>query len=97
VGEKYERFELQSNQALAADLQAGQWGKLSAHTIWSVCWLPSGLVISGSDEGALVTWKAFRAVAKVHGHDKGGMSRRPDGIPSHNGIRVIKLLKSKRC
>jgi WD40 repeat protein len=82
---------------ITADLAAGQWGKVPTHTVWSALWLPCGSLLTGSETGALVTWRHGRAVDKVQGHDKGNPCRRPDGTPTHNGVRAIVLHSNGRC
>lgn len=89
-------MDVQSTEKLAVQLEAGQWGKVSPHTVFCCCWLPSGLLLSGSDDGALVTWKHWKAVDKVRAHAKGASIRRADGTPSYNGIRAIRLVNSNR-
>jgi hypothetical protein len=88
---------LQSSERLSVELEVGQWAKVSPHTVFSCCWLPSGLLLTGSDDGALVTWKHWKAIDKVRAHAKGASIRRADGTPSHSGIRAIKLVNSNRC
>lgn len=87
---------MQSGEKLAIELEAGQWCKVPTHSTYSACWLPSGLLLSGSEDGALVTWKNQRAVDKVRAHAKGLQSRRPDGTPAYNGIRAIVLVNENR-
>lgn len=87
---------VQTGEKLAVTLEAGQWCKVSPHSTYSACWLPSGQLISGSEDGALVTWKNLRAVDKVRAHGKGVKCRRPDGTPSFNGIRTILLVNDNR-
>eukprot|EP00892_Ulva_mutabilis_P006773 jgi/Ulvmu1/4468/UM002_0193.1 len=87
---------MKSGEKLAVELEAGQWCKVPTHSTYSACWLPSGLLVSGSEDGALITWKHQRAVDKVRAHGRGLQSRRPDGTPSHNGIRALLLVNNNR-
>ena len=78
-------------------LDAGHWGKVATHTARSACWLPSGHLLTGAEDGSVVTWRGGKAVAKVQAHERGSLSRRPDGTPAHHGVRVILLHDDHRC
>jgi microtubule-associated protein-like 6 len=84
-------------ETVTAEMTAGQWVKVPTHTVGSALWLPCGSLLTGSECGALTTWRHGRAIDKVQGHDKGSACRRPDGTPAHNGVRAILLLPDERC
>lgn len=63
----------------------------------SACWLPSGYLLTGAEDGSVVTWRSGKAIAKVQAHERGNMSRRPDGTPAHHGVRAILLHTDQEC
>lgn len=91
------RWFLQSEHQLATTPDAGVWGKVPTHTVRAACWLPSGHLLTGAEDGAVVTWHKCRAVAKVHAHERGNPTRRPDGTPTFHGVRVILLHRDGKC
>jgi hypothetical protein len=87
---------LQTGEKLEAQLQVGQWGKVSPHTVLCCCWMPSGSLLTGSDDGSVVTWKNWKCVDKVAAHARGPVVQRPDGSNSFNGVRAIRLISNER-
>lgn len=87
---------MQTGEKLGAQLEAGQWGKVSPHTAFCCCWMPSSALLTGSDDGSLVTWKNWKCVDKVNAHARGPTVQRADGSNSFNGVRAIRLISNER-
>ncbi|KAK9816488.1 hypothetical protein WJX72_000919 [[Myrmecia] bisecta] len=76
---------------MTASSQSGQYGKEATHSIWSACFLPTGLVLTGGPEGQICVWKGDKLVRCVPGHAKGPLVHRPDGPPTYGGVRCLRL------
>lgn len=82
-----------SSGELAIAVDSGTFGKASVHSVLSACFLPSGVVLTGSPEGSICVWKGCKLVrvVGVGAHAKGPLSRRADGTESYGGVRCLVL------
>jgi hypothetical protein len=88
---------MQAQHALTADLDAGRWGKVPTHTVWSAAWLPCGALLTGGEDGGVTTWRGGAALARTHAHGRGRDSRRPDGTLTPGGVRAVQLQRDQMC
>ncbi|WIA35025.1 hypothetical protein OEZ86_003516 [Tetradesmus obliquus] len=77
---------------LAASSDAGVFGKGGTHSVLSAAFLPSGVVLTGSPDGAICSWRGCRCIAVHPAHAKGPLQHRPDGMQSNGGVAALVLL-----
>ncbi|KAG1660540.1 hypothetical protein FOA52_003891 [Chlamydomonas sp. UWO 241] len=73
------------------DTQSGSFAGTKTHTPLSACFLPSGIVLSGNQDGAIVSWKGNKLVRETPGHGTGAIMKRPDGTKMYSGVRCLVL------
>ncbi|KAG2444303.1 hypothetical protein HXX76_001060 [Chlamydomonas incerta] len=80
------------NPALVSPIsEAGMYSLGKTHTVTGAVFLRSGVVLTGNEAGCICTWKGVRLSRETQAHGAGPPTRRPDGKPSHGGVRALVL------
>lgn len=79
----------------SAKQDAGVFSISRTHTIFSACFLPSGIVLTGNADGAIGSWRNCRLSRLTPAHNPGPMRRRKDGTESYGGIRCLTLRQDR--
>lgn len=76
--------------------EAGSFGNAATQTVTSAAFLPSGVVLSGSPDGYILSWKKAKCVGRQSAHGIGPEVHRPDGRLARHGVRALVLRADRK-